>query len=123
MEKGLTSLEIIIEVYDDSGRFEGEWDYTISRESLEEWEAIDIANFDEGRRLVRYLLLTKLREHSPLCWSLLINNTDMTEFLDSGVPSDIVAEIPRLSTLNIAADRVYDCLSSLVLEEDIRMAH
>lgn len=123
MEKGLTSLEIIIEVYDDDGRFEGEWDYTLSRESLENWEAIDIANFNEGKRLVRFLLLTKLREHSPLCWALLINNTDMTEFLESGVPSNLVAEIPRLSTLNIAADRVYECLSSLVLEENIRMAH
>jgi len=123
MEEELDRLQLIVEVFDDLGNFEGEWPYEVTRSSITEWEEIDALDFEQGKTLVRYLLLSKLKEHSPLTWTLLTNNTCLNEFLYEGVPSNIVSEIPRLSVVNAAVERMYDCLSRLVLEENIRIAH
>lgn len=123
MYEELDELQLIVEVFDHEGNFEGEWAYEVSRSSITQWEEIDIQDFEQGKTLVRYLLLSKLKEHSPITWELLANNTCLSEFLYEGVPSNIVAEIPRLSVVNAAVDRMYDCLSRVVLEEDIRVAH
>jgi len=123
MEEELEQLQLVVEVYDQVGNYEGEWTYDVSRSSLEQWEEADMLDFEQGKCLVRYLLLSRLKEHSFITWQLLTNNTCLGEFLSDGVPSSIVAEIPRLSVVNAAVDRMYECLSKLVVDEDIRIAH
>ena len=123
MEEELEQVQLIVEMYDELGNFEGEWDYEVSRDSIENWEKVDWANIEDGMSLVRFLLLSRLKEHSPLTWKLLSNNTSMGEFLTEGVPKYLVEEIPRLSIVNIAVERMYACLSKLVIEEQIRIEH
>lgn len=123
MEEELEQLQLVIEVYDNYGNFEGEWAYDVSRSSIEQWEEADLRDFEQGKSLVRYLLISRLKDHSPITWKLLTNNTNIGDFLTFGVPDDIIAEIPRLSVVNTAVDRMYDCLSKLVIDEDIRIAH
>ena len=116
-------LQLVVEVFDDLGNFQGEWAYDLSRSSIERWEEADLDDFEQGKSLVRYLLLSKLQQHSFITWQLLTNNTCLGEFISEGVPDEIVTEIPRLSVVNTAVDRMYECLSQLVLEEEIRIAH
>jgi hypothetical protein len=123
MDERIDELHLVIEVYDDQGNFEGEWAYEVSRESIEDWERADQCNSREGKTLVRYLLLSRLAEYSPITWQLLKNNVCVGEFAAAGVPSNIVKEIPRLNTVNIAVDRMYECLSELVISENIRIVH
>ena len=123
MEEELDRVQLVIEVYDDLGNFEGEWGYEISRESIIDWEHADLLDIEDGKSLVRFLLLSRLKEHSPLTWRLLSNNASIGDFLNEGVSEDLVTEIPRLSIVNIAVDRMYACLSKLVLDEDIRITH
>lgn len=123
MDEYLTGMQLVVEVYDTSGNFEGEWDYDVSRDSLERWEEADSRDFREGKSLVRYLLISRLHDHCPLTWLLLTNNVNIGEFIDQGVPQDLIAEIPRLNVVNTAVDKMYSCLSNLVIEEEIRMVH
>lgn len=123
MEEELEQLQLVVEVYYPEGNFAGEWVYDVSRNSLEQWEVADMLDFEQGKCLVRYLLLSRLKEHSFITWQLLDNNTCLGEFLSDGVPSSLVAEIPRLSVVNAAVDRMYDCLSKLVVDEEIRIVH
>ena len=123
MDEQIDELQLVIEVYDDRGNFEGEWAYEVSRESIEDWEEADQHSSQEGRTLVRYLLLSRLAEYSPITWQLLKNNVCVGEFVAAGVPSSIVKEIPRLNIVNIAVNRMYDCLSELVISEKIRIVH
>ena len=123
MANEIESMSLVVEVFDNAGNFEGEWDYEVSRESLAQWEEADTEDPQEGLSLVRYLLISRLREHSPITWQLLTNNTCITEFVDNGVSQDLVAEIPRLHIVNIAVQRMYECLSDLVFSENIRIYH
>ena len=122
-EVELEEIQLVVEVYDDFGNFEGEWAYEVSRESLEEWESIDCADSGAGKTMVRLLLISRLREHSQITWELLKNNVCRAEFTVAGVPEAIIREIPRLRTVNIAVDRMYSCLSELVITENIRIVH
>ena len=123
MDNDLTGMQLVVEVYDNSGNFEGEWDYEVTRDSLERWEEADSQDFNEGKSLVRYLLISRLREHCSLTWRLLTNNVCLGEFIEGGVPQDLIAEIPRLNIINTAVDKMYSCLSQLVIDEEIRMVH
>lgn len=123
MDEELDKLQLIVEIFDEDGNYEGEWTYDVSRGSIIQWEEVDMQDGAQGKTLVRCLLLTKLKEHSPSIWDLLTNNSSVVEFLAEGVPSGLVAEIPRLSIINTAVDRIYECLSKLVLQQQIRIAH
>ena len=123
MEEEVEHLELVVEVFDHEGNFDGEWTYEVSRNSIEQWEKADTDDLEQGKSLVRYLLLSKLKEHSYITWELLANNTCIGEFLTEGVPSDTVLEIPRLSVVNIAVDKMYDCLCKIVIDEHIRTVH
>ena len=123
MEEDLEELQLVVEIFDLQGNYVGEWAYDVSRSSIQQWEEADRLDFEHGKCLVRYLILTRLKEHSFITWQLLTNNTCLGEFLSNGVPNSIVEEIPRLSILNTAVDRMYDCLCRLVVAEDIRIAH
>lgn len=122
-EVEVEQLELVVEVFDHEGNFDGEWTYAVTRNSIEQWEAVDTLDYDHGKSLVRYLLLSKLKEHSYITWELLSNNTCLGEFLTEGVPGSIVLEIPRLSVVNTAVDRMYDCLCRIVIDEQIRVVH
>ena len=123
MDEVVVELQLVIEVYDDYGNFEGEWTYEVSRESIEEWEEVDSQDTLSGKTLVRYLLLSRLEEYSPITSRLLKNNVCKAEFIVAGVPDSIISEIPRLRLVNIAVDRMYDCLSDIVIRENIRIVH
>ena len=123
MAEELDQLQLVVEVFDEDGNFEGEWAYDVSRISLEQWEEADLQDFKQGKSLVRYLLLSKLQDHCSLTWKLLTNNTCLGEFLHEGVSEELETEIPRLSIVNTAVDHMYACLSKLVLDENIRIAH
>jgi len=123
MEEEIEQLELVVEVYDHVGNYEGQWSYEVSRDSIKQWEQADTEDFKQGKSLVRYLLLSRLKEHSYITWELLSKNTCLGEFLTDGVPTDLVLEIPRLSIVNAAVDRMYDCLCRLVVDEHIRMIH
>ena len=123
MEEDLTGMLLVVEVYDTSGNYAGEWDYEVTREALNRWEIADSTDNNEGKSLVRYLLLSRLKEHCSLSWRLLANNLCLREFIDSGIPDELLIEIPRLFVINSAVDKMYECLSSLVLEESIRVVH
>lgn len=123
MAEELEGHTLIVEVYDNQGNFEGEWEYDISNDSLTNWEEVDMRDAEQGLALVRYLLLTNLKSNCFVTWDLLTRNTSLTEFITQGVPSSIVAEVPRLSIVNAAVDRMYDCLCDLVLKEEIRIGH
>ena len=116
-------LELVVEVYDEWGNFEDQWAYDVSRASIEEWESADQQDNEQGRSLVRFLLLTKLGDYSPITLQLLQNNVCMGDFLTYGVPEDIVREVPRLHIVNMAVDKIYGILSELVIRENIRMVH
>jgi|18_taG_2_1085343.scaffolds.fasta_scaffold22671_3 hypothetical protein len=122
-ELDLELLQLVVEVFDHQGNFQGEWAYDISRHSIEQWEGVDMDDFDQGKSLVRYLLLSRLKQHSFITWKLLTDNTCLGDFLSDGVADELVSEIPRLCVINAAVDKMYDCLSRLVLDEEIRIAH
>lgn len=123
MEEDLIGMHLVVEVYDTSGNFEGEWDYEVTKEALERWEKADSTDLNEGKSLVRYLLLSRLKEHCSLSWRLLSNNLCLGEFIEGGIPNDLLVEIPRLFVINSAVDKMYECLSRLVLDESIRVVH
>lgn len=123
MDGELENVELVIEVYDDFGNFEGEWCYEVSRDAIEQWETADQVDAVQGLSMVRFLLLSRLAEHSPITWELLKNNVCMGEFVIQGIPKSIEREIPRLKIVNIAVDRMYNCLSNLVIDECIRTVH
>ena len=119
----IEEIQLVVEVYDDFGNFEGEWAYEVSREALEEWERVDCGDSLAGKTMVRLLLISRLRQHSLLTWELLKNNVCRADFIVGGVPEDIINEIPRLRLVNIAVDKMYSCLSELVITENIRIVH
>ena len=115
--------QLVVEIYDDFGNFEGEWTYEVSDEFLEEWEDLDSQDSLLGKTLVRELLALRIEENSPVTSRLLKNNVCRTEFLVWGVPFSIISEIPRLRIVNVAVEKMYNCLSDLVIKENIRIVH
>lgn len=122
-EEPLDMLTLVVEVYDHTGSHEGNWEYEVSRNSIINWESIDHISEEDGKSLVRYLLITRLEEYSPITWKLLSNNSCMGEFLSEGVPDYLVNEIPRLGLINRAVEKMYNCLSAVVVNEEIRIVH
>lgn len=115
-------LELVVELCDNHLHFE-EWRYSVRPKDLIKWDIIDTEDPDEGLKMVRVLLLMGLSDNSPLTWELLHKNVVLMQFLEWGVPEYIEKEIPRLSLINRAIDKMYNCLVNLAVDQNIRKVH
>ena len=114
-------VELLVVVED--GEELHECAYTISYKALERWESMDLADSETGLLLVRTLVLFKLREHNDSLHQLLVRNCYPAEFINEGVDSYLCRDVPRLNLVNAMIGKVYETMSSAVVELGFRMVH
>jgi len=114
-------VELLV-VVEDGDRLH-ECVYTLSTKAIERWESMDLTDSETGLMLVRTLVLLKLREHNDSLHELLVRNCYPAEFINEGIGESLCEDVPRLSLVNSIIHKVYETLSTAVIDLGFRTVH
>ncbi len=122
------SVELLVVIEDENEESLYEGTFTLGCRAVEIWESIDLEDPDKGLALLRTLVLSKLDvQEDPLKDLILeaLYTQDVTprELINEGITDCLCEAFPKLSLVRSVVEKVYETMSSAVIELGFRKVH